>query len=545
VVDIKMNDGNNQNFVVSGGIGLISSRLNIEGPIVKDRGSFTLSARRTYADLFLKLSSDSLTKQARLYFYDINVKANYRINDKNRVFLSGYFGKDVMGLGSSFGLDYGNATGTLRWNHLFSEKMFSNTSFVISNYNYNIGVDINNNLNIVSRIQDDNVKQDFQYYINPDNKIKFGLNSTYHTIVPGAITTNTNSINLTNKYAWENAIYASHEIKLSDKLSTEYGLRLSSFSAVGPGDFFTYDADGNTIDSTHYASGKFAKTYFNLEPRLSVTCILNDKSSIKASYDRNTQNLHLISNSTSSNPTDLWIPSSKNVKPEIGDQVSLGYYRNFDDNKYEFSTEVYYKNSQNQIDYRDGAQLNFNDNVESQLLYGKGRAYGIEFYMKKSYGRLNGWFSYTLSRSEKKFVGINNGRFYPATQDRTHDISIVGMYTLSDKWSLSGTWVYYTGNAVTFPSGKYNVDGKVLNYYTERNGYRMPAYHRLDVGATYINKKTDKFESSWTFSIYNLYNRANAYTITFRTDPDDLTRTQAVQTTLFKIVPSISYNFKF
>jgi len=540
-----MNDGNNQNFVVSGGIGLISSRLNIEGPIVKDRGSFTLSARRTYADLFLKLSSDSLTKQARLYFYDINVKANYRINDKNRVFLSGYFGKDVMGLGSSFGLDYGNATGTLRWNHLFSEKMFSNTSFVISNYNYNIGVDINNNLNIVSRIQDDNVKQDFQYYINPDNKIKFGLNSTYHTIVPGAITTNTNSINLTNKYAWENAIYASHEIKLSDKLSTEYGLRLSSFSAVGPGDFFTYDADGNTIDSTHYASGKFAKTYFNLEPRLSVTCILNDKSSIKASYDRNTQNLHLISNSTSSNPTDLWIPSSKNVKPEIGDQVSLGYYRNFDDNKYEFSTEVYYKNSQNQIDYRDGAQLNFNDNVESQLLYGKGRAYGIEFYMKKSYGRLNGWFSYTLSRSEKKFVGINNGRFYPATQDRTHDISIVGMYTLSDKWSLSGTWVYYTGNAVTFPSGKYNVDGKVLNYYTERNGYRMPAYHRLDVGATYINKKTDKFESSWTFSIYNLYNRANAYTITFRTDPDDLTRTQAVQTTLFKIVPSISYNFKF
>ncbi|HEY4788717.1 MAG TPA: TonB-dependent receptor [Bacteroidales bacterium] len=545
VVDIKMNDGNDKNFGVSGGIGLIASRINVEGPLVKDRGSFTISARRTYADLFLFLSKDTLAKKARLYFYDINAKANYRINDNNRLFLSGYFGKDVLGLGSTYGLDWGNGTGTLRWNHLFNQRLFSNTSLIFSNYNYNVSVDVNNDLNIVSKIQDYNIKQDFQYYLNPDNQMKFGFNSTYYSLVPGAITANNNSFNLTNKNAWENALYFSHEAKLSPKIRTEYGLRLSSFSLLGPVYLYQYDEEGNTVDSTHYAGGKIVKTYVNLEPRVALTYLLPGNSSVKVSYDRNIQNLHLITNSTTSNPTSLWLPSSNNVKPEIADQFSVGYYRNFKNNMYEFSTEVYYKNLQNQIDYKDGAQLNYNENVESQLLYGKGRAYGIEFYLKKNYGRFNGWLSYTLSRSEKQINGINNNKYYPATQDRTHDVSIVGIYNLSPKWTLSGTWVYYTGNAVTFPSGKYMVDGTVLEYYTERNGYRMPSYNRLDLAATWIRKKTEKTESSWTFSIYNAYNRSNAYTITFRTDPDDPTKTQALQTTLFKIIPSVTYNFKF
>jgi hypothetical protein len=314
---------------------------------------------------------------------------------------------------------------------------------------------------------------------------------------------------------------------------------------LGPGNFYTYDIEGNTQDSIHYAAGKFIRTYLNLEPRIALTYLLSGSSSIKASYDRNVQNLHLITNSTTSNPTSLWLPSSNNIKPETSDQFSLGYYRNFNNNNIEFSTEIYYKNLNNQIDYKNGAQLNFNENVESQLLTGTGRAYGVEFYLKKNSGRLNGWLSYTLSRSEKKIDGINNNRYYPATQDRTHDISVVAIFNASKKWTLSGTWVYYTGNAVTFPSGKYQVAGRLLEYYTERNGYRMPAYNRLDLAATWMRKKTIHRESSWTFSVYNALNRSNAYTISFRKNPDDETKTQAIQTSLFKIIPSITYNFKF
>lgn len=545
VVDIKMNDGNNKNFGVSGGVGLIASRLNVEGPIIKDKGSFSISARRTYADLFLKLAKDTLANKSQLYFYDLNAKANYRINENNRIFLSGYFGKDVLGLGGSFGLDWVNSTGTLRWNHLFSQQLFSNTSLIFSNYNYNVNLNNNNNLSILSKIQNYSLKQDFQYYAGPDTKLKFGFNSIYYTIVPGAIRANTNSVNLNNKYAWENNMYCSHEIKLAEKLKTEYGVRLTTFSLVGPGNFYTYDPLGNTADTSSFGSGKFVKTYFTLEPRFSMTYSLSRNSSLKASYDRNVQNLHLISNSTSSDPTSLWLPSSNNIKPEIADQFSVGYYQNLKDNMFEFSTELYYKDLQNQIDYKNSARINFNENVESQLLYGKGRAYGLELYVKKKYGKFNGWISYTLSRTEKKFEEINNGKYYPATQDRTHDISVVGIYNLSSTWTLSSSWVYYTGNAVTFPSGKYKIDGQVLNYYTERNGYRMPAYHRLDVSATWVRKKTDTRESSWTFSIYNLYSRENAYTITFRQDPDNADRTQALQTSLFKIIPSITYNFKF
>lgn len=546
-LDIKMNDGNDKKISVNGGIGLISSRLTIEGPLISDKGSFIVSARRTYADLFLKLSKDTTLNQAQLYFYDFNAKANYKLDDNNRIFLSGYFGKDVLGLGNTFGINWGNSTATLRWNHLFSDRLFSNTSFIFSNYDYKIDINNGIDLNIISQIRDFSLKQDFQLFSGTNNTLKFGFNSIYHEIIPGAITASSDVDlkTLTNKYAWENAFYVSHQYTFSNKFSVEYGARLSAFSLIGPGNFYSYDSNGNPTDTTFYRAGQFVKTYFNLEPRATFNYILNQQSSVKASYSRNVQNLHLISNSTSGNPTDLWIPSSNNVKPEIADQVSLGYYRNFSDNLYEFSTEVYYKNLQNQIDYRNGAELNFNENIESQILFGSGRAYGLELFLKKKYGRFNGWISYDLSRTELKFDGINNGNYYPARQDRTHDISVVGMYELSKRWTLSATWVYNTGNAVTFPTGKYEIDGKTVLLYSNRNANRMPAYHRLDLGATWIIKKTKTFESSWTFSLYNAYGQENAYTITFENDQNDPTKTEAIQTTLFRFVPSFSYNFKF
>ncbi|OJV90973.1 MAG: collagen-binding protein [Bacteroidia bacterium 44-10] len=550
VLDIRMEEGSNQDLGVEGGIGLISSRLKIDGPIVKNKGSFSISGRRTYADLFLRLSSDEDINDAQLYFYDLNLKANYRINDRNRIFVSGYLGQDVLGLDDLFRFDWGNSTATLRWNHLFSERLFSNTSFIFSDFNYNIGFDFSStSAEIVSRIQDYNVKQDFQYYANTKNTLKFGFNSIYHRVVPGVFQIVRDGVpnrqDMPNVQGWENAVYISNEWKPSNRLSLQYGIRFSAFSVLGPGDFYSYDNSGNAIDTLSYSSGEFVKTYFNPEPRLAANYILNEKSSLKLSYGRNTQNLHLLSNSTTSNPTDLWITNSLNVKPQIADQVSAGYFRNFNNNMYEFSTEVYYKYMQNQIDYRDGAQLAFNQNVEAQLLYGVGRAYGIELFLKKSHGRINGWIGYTLSRTERKIDGINQGNWYTAKQDRTHDISIVANYELSRKWTLSANWIYYTGNAITFPSGKYEVGGNVVNYYTERNGYRMPAYHRLDIGATWITKKTEKFESSWNFSIYNAYGRENAYVINFRQDPDDASRTQAVQTSLFRWIPSVTYNFKF
>jgi hypothetical protein len=550
VLDIKMQDGNDKKYGVEGGIGIISSRLKVEGPIVKNKASFTISGRRTYADLFLKLSKDTSLNKSRLYFYDINAKANYEINNNNKLFLSGYFGKDVLGFGKSFGIDWGNTTATLRWNHLFSDKLFSNTSVIFSNYNYRIHIELSSTkAQIISRLQDWNLKQDYQYFFNSKNNIKFGFNSIYHKIIPGTVTRESdstiNELNLSDKYSWENAIYISHEYKTGNAFSIEYGLRLSSFSTIGPGDFYTYDEQGIAIDTMSYSSWEFVKTFINPEPRITMNYILGERSSIKAAYSRNIQNLHLISNSTTDNPTDMWIPSSNNVKPEIADQVSLGYFRNFKKNTYELSAEVYFKYLQNQIDYKDGAQTTLNENVESQLLFGKGRAYGVEIFFKKKYGKFSGWVGYTLSRTEKKIAGVNNGKYYPAKQDRTHDVSIVAIYNISKKWTISATWVYYTGNAVTFPSGKYEIAGNVVNYYTERNGYRMPAYHRLDLGATWQIKKKEKSEQSLNISCYNVYGRENAYSITFQQDPNDPTKTQAVQTTLFRWVPSVTYNFKF
>jgi len=550
VVDIKMNDGNNQQYHGSGGIGLISSRLNFEGPIVKDKGSFIISGRRTYADLFLKLSKDSTLNNNSLYFYDFNIKGNYKLNNSNRVYLSGYFGKDNLGFGSNFGIDYGNSTATARWNHIFNSRLFSNTSLIYSNYNYNIKINsTTNNIVIKSKIEDLSLKEDLQYYIQSNNKLNFGLEVIHHTISPGVVqasaSSSFNSQTLQNNYSFENAIYASDEISPTDRLKIVFGLRLSVFTILGPGTFNTYDSAGNITSSATYSTDQIVKTYINPEPRLSFSYQLNENSSLKAAYTRNVQNLHLLSNSATTNPTDLWIPSSLNVKPEIADLISFGYYRNFDDNQYEFSSEIYYKTMQNQIDYKNGAQLRANQNVESQLLFGNGKAYGLELFFKKKYGLLTGWISYTLSTTDRKINGINNDNWYPATQDEPNSFAIVAIYKAGKKWTLSANWVYNTGNAATFPNGKYEVNGITTFYYTNRNGYRFPAYHRLDFSATLQGKQTKKWQSSWTFSLYNVYGRENPYTITFQNDPNDPTKTQAVQTSLFRWVPSVTYNFKF
>lgn len=551
VLDIKMNDGNNQDYSVSGGIGLISAKLNVEGPIVKDKSSFLISGRRTYADVFLKLSPDSTINQNRLYFYDLNAKLNYTLGQKDRLYLSGYFGQDQLGVGESFGLSWGNATGTARWNHIFNSKMFSNTSLIFSNYNYKIKIRAGaNDFQIFSQIRDWNLKQEFQWYANSRNSVRFGLNSIFHTLRPGEITSSsTSSVNssaLQQRYSLENSIFGTNTWKASEKFSLTYGVRLTAFSILGKGDFFDMNSKGEITDTFNYKSGEIVKTYVNPEPRLAASYEFNESASVKASYVRNVQNMHLISNSTSNNPTDKWIASTNLIKPEIADQYSIGYYKNLADNKYELTLETYYKDMQNQIDYRNGADIFINsDAIESQLLFGKGRAYGLEMQFKKKVGKWTGWVSYTLSKTERKIDGISNNEWYNARQDRTHDISVVSTYQLNKKWTLSGNWVYYTGNAITFPAGKYTVNNQVVFYYTERNGYRMPAYHRLDLGATCVLKQTKKTLSELSFSVYNAYGRENAYTIEFRQSKSDPTRTEAVQTALFKFIPSVSYNFKF
>jgi len=549
VLDIKMNDGNSQKASVSGGIGLISSRLTVEAPIVKDRGSFMVSGRRTYADVFLKLSPDQELRGNKLYFYDLNLKGNYRISENDKVFLSGYFGRDNLGLGKAFGIAWGNATGTARWNHIFNQRLFSNTSFTFSNYDYSIKINSGDDFTIVSGIKDFNLKEDFQYSLNERNTLKFGFNAIYHTFIPGKISIEgksaVNDLEIEKKHAFENALYLSNEQKIADHLKISYGLRYSMFTAVGPGSVYTYDDDGNATDTTVYSKRQIQKNYGGFEPRLSANYMINEKSSIKASYVRTYQYLHLLSNSSTSSPTDLWMPTSKLVKPEIADQVALGYFRNFQENAYETSVEIYYKGLKNQIDYKNGADILLNPNVESQLVFGKGWSYGAEFFIKKKYGKLNGWIGYTWSRTERKFDDINEGKKFLARQDRTHDISVVAMYDLTEKLNVSATWVYSTGNAVTFPAGGYKVDNQNVPLYIGRNDYRMPANHRMDIGVTWIRKKTEKMESSWNLSLYNAYGRENAYTIDFKQNEDNPEKTEAVQVSLFRWIPSITYNFKF
>lgn len=549
VLDIKMNEGNSKRYNVSGGLGLISSRLNVEGPIIKDKASFLITGRRTYADVFLKATEQF--KENILYFYDLNAKVNYRLSKKDRLFLSGYFGRDKLGVGETFGIDWGNATGTIRWNRIVNEKLFSNTSVIFSSYDYNISIKSGNvDFDILSKIQDYNIKQEFQYFANTRNKIKFGANLIHHTITPGQIKANSdagiNTSILEPNKSLESAFFINNEYSLNENFTLNYGVRLSGFSLLGNGaDVYSFNEAGKVSDTTRYNKNSIYKTYWNVEPRVSFSYNYSKTAAIKAAYARNAQNIHLISNSTSSSPTDVWLSTTLNTKPEVSDQFALGWFRNFKDNAYELAVETYYKTMTNQIDYRNGANTNANELLEGELLYGIGRAYGLEFMLKKKQGKFTGWISYTLSKTERKIDGINNNDWYFAKQDRTHDLSLVGIYDINSKVSISALFVFYTGNAVTFPSGKYEINGQTQFSFTERNASRMPDYHRLDLGLTWYRKNTEKFESSWNFSLYNTYGRENAYSISFRENEEDPNITEAVQISLFKIIPAITYNFKF
>ncbi len=546
VLDIRTNDGNDKNFEGTGGVGLLDSRLTFDGPIVKDEGSFIISGRRTYADLFLHLSRDTTINRTSLYFYDLNVKANYTLGRKDRIFASAYFGRDNFNYPNVFGFNWGNTTATLRWNHVFGDNLFSNTSLIYSNYSYGntVGAGLLQFV-ITSGIRDYDMKSDFEYFIGTQSTMKFGINAIYHTFFPGSITSGPTgyAINpsVETRYATEDAVYFAHEFQLLPRLKFNYGLRGSLFSLLGPGTAYIFDEYGDEVSSTSYPAGKPIRTYTTLEPRVAANYSIDDESSVKTSYTRTTQYLHLLSNSTTTNPSDLWIPSSNNIPPQYADQVSLGYYRNFEENTYESSLEVYYKNMANLIDYRNGADFQLNPTVEGLLLTGRGWSYGAELLVRKHSGRLTGWLAYTLSKTMEQFPEINHGTAFPARQDITNDISVVGMYDLNDRWRFAATWVFQTGYPVTFPGGNYIVEGRLVPYYTERNGYRMPDYHRLDLSITYNFTKN----SNLNLSIYNVYNRQNAYAITFRQVRDDPTKTEAVQYTLFPIIPSLTYNFNF
>jgi len=558
VLDVQMNEGNSKKLGVSGGIGLISSRLTVEAPIIKDKASFIVSGRRTYADLFLVFAKNEAARKSTLYFYDLNGKANVKLTKKDKLFLSGYYGRDIFGFNDMMGFDWGNKTATLRWNHVFGNKLFLNSSLIYSKYDYKIGMNIGDfKMKIKSNIEDYNLKEDFTYFANTHNTIKFGGNVIQHTFSPGEMSfsnvsesdtssTPMEAINiLQGKRAVESSAYFSHELELSKYLKITYGLRYSDFAVLGTDSVYSYNDYQEVIDTTAFGKNEVVEHYGCFEPRLTMNFIINDANSIKASYARNSQYIHLLASSTSSTPMDLWIPSSTLVKPEIADQIALGYFFNFKENGYESSVEVYYKDMKNQIDYRGGADIMFNPHVEAELVFGKGRAYGVELFVKKRTGNLTGWIGYTLAKTERKFEDIDDAMWYPAKQDRTHDVSVVVMYNVTKKLNISSSWVYYTGNAITFPSGKYDMEGVVVPIYTSRNGYRMPNYHRMDLGITYTNKTVKNYESSWNLSAYNLYARKNAYSISFEQDENDPNKTNAVKLSLFRIIPSLTYNFKF
>jgi len=559
VMEVRMKEGNNQELHGQGGIGLISSRLTLEAPIVKDKASFLISGRRTYADLLMKaVSSDPDIDNTKLYFYDLNIKTNWRINQNNRLFLSGYFGRDIFKIleeEDQFGFSWGNATTTLRFNHVFNSRLFSNTSLIFSDYNYHIKLEEKGYtdffFDLGAGIQDLSLKNDFNYYMNDRHKINFGFDITHHTLKPSSFKSNDQDFeleakNLINRYALENAIYASDEYSLSDNLKIYYGLRYTHFIHLGGGDFTKYNAQGEVAFKKHYNRWEAIKTFHGFAPRVSVSYALNNQESVKLAYAKTYQFLHLMSNSSSSNPTDVWMPSGLNIPAQTSHQTSLGYFRNLKDGDLEFTAEIYYKTMQNVVDYKTGTRITLNPEVEKDLIYGHGKAYGLELLLRKKEGKLKGWISYTLSRSLKKFNGINKGKWFPARQDRIHDISAVVNYKLTPRTDLGAVWVYYTGNAVTFPAGFYEIDGYEYPYFTERNGGRMPNYHRLDLSITLHNKPGKKFRSSWNFSLYNAYGHLNPYIIYFNNDWTDKGHSlKAKQITLFRWVPSITYNFKF
>ncbi|KQB98848.1 TonB-dependent receptor domain-containing protein [Pedobacter sp. Hv1] len=549
VLDVKMNQGNVSKLTAAGDIGLVSSKLTLQGPIQKEKSSFLISGRRTYIDALLKFSPDKSISKNALYFYDLNAKLDFQLNPNNKLIIAAYSGSDKLGLSDVFNVSWGNTVASMQLKHRFSDRFTSTTTGSFNNYKNNIELNTTtNHLGFNTQIRDLSLKQDFLWLLNAKNSIKFGFKSVYHTVTPGQLditgTSNYNPVDYQQKYASENAIYAANNIQATDNLNISLGLRLSGFSILGSGNSLTVDEEGNITDVKNFQKGQVVKTYLNLEPRLAFSYLLNPQSSIKGSYERNVQNMHMISNSTSSRPTDKWMPSSNMIKPEIADQISLGYFRNLS-SSLDLTVESYYKVMQNQIDYRDGADLFNADAIETQLLYGKGRAYGLEISLKKKAGAFTGWISYTLAKSERQINGINDDNWYNVRQDRTHDVSIVGVYDISKKLSLSAVWVYYTGDAITAPTGKYKLDGQSFYYYSNRNADRMPNYHRLDISATLQLKKKKTFSSELNLSLYNAYGRKNAYSITFRESEQDSSKTEAVKTSLFQFLPSVSYCFKF
>jgi hypothetical protein len=569
VLDIYQKDGSSKGFHVNGGIGLISSRILVEGPLVKDKGSFLIGGRSSYAHLFLKLSEEQKNNSA--YFYDLNTKLSYKLNPNNNLYLSGYFGRDVFSLNKSFTNIYGNSTLNLRWNHLFSDKLFSNLSLIYSDYYYGLDLDFVG-FKWDSGIKNYNIKYDFKNYISDSFKLNYGVNAIYYDFNPGTIKPSNadsgiNFDQIDKKYAFEPALYINADHEISDKISLSYGLRYSMFYRLGQSTVNIYENDNpvtfnpdlqiyekaTPIGTKFYDKNKVIESFNNLEPRFSFAYQINDDQSVKASYNRMVQYLQLISNTSSPTPLDVWTPSDNFIKPQIADQVALGYFKNFKDGMYSLEVETYYKKVKNRLDYIDGANLIANKAIEQVILNGQLRSYGLEVMLRKNEGRFNGWISYTLSKSEQQTpgrtaieTGINNGAWYNSVYDKLHNIAITSSYNLNEKWSFGANFALQTGQPVTYPNGQYEYLGIVVPSYGLRNENRLPAYHHLDIAATLTPRKNidRNWKGEWVFSIYNLYNRKNAASINFRQNTDTGAN-EAVKTSIFGIVPAVSYNFKF
>lgn len=553
LLDVRMKEGNNKKFSGAGGIGTISSRLTLEGPIFRNRTSYIVSGRRTYADLFLPLAKDEVLKKSKLYFYDLNAKVNHIFNDKNRIFLSGYLGNDVFS-NKYAGMKFGNKTFTLRWNHLFSPRLFSNTTLMQSNFNYQISTpegDVNS-FQWISRMNDYSAKVDFNYYLTPDITLRFGVSSVLHKFSPGSAKglgeeSFFTEIILPDMYALENGIYLSAEQSAGKHWRFKYGLRVSTFHNIGEAWVYHYNDNYQVYDSTFYDTGEFYNHYVTAEPRIAVTFILDTLSSLKASYSRTTQFVHLAQNSTAGTPMDIWFPSSPNVSPQLCDQIAVGYFRNFLNDQVETSIEVYYKKIDHAIDFKDHANLLLNKYLEGELRFGTANAVGLEVLLRRNEGRFNGWISYTLSKTLREFDEINYGNPYPAPYDRPHNVSVVLNYEITRRLWTSANWVYGTGLPVTFPTGRFEYMGSIAPVYSDRNSYRMPDYHRLDLSISFQSK--DRPDRKWNYdlnlSVYNAYARKNAWAINFVQDEEDPTITYAEMTYLFSIVPALTFNFNF
>jgi hypothetical protein len=562
VVDVAMKEGNINKLQIDGGIGLIASRFSIQGPLVKGKASFILSARRTYADAiakpFIKKTSDFYG--SGYYFYDVNAKMNYRFSEKDRLYLSGYFGRDVFTFNNakrSFktNIPWGNSTATLRWNHVFNRRLFANATLVYNDYKFKFAASQDNfEIGLSSGIRDLNFKTDLDYYPLPDHKLKFGGQFTYHKFIPNVVTGKSDSIifkpnNEGVKYATETALYIQDDWEAGQKLKINYGLRWSTFTQIGPYTRFTRDADQNPIDSIKYKSLETVKSYGGLEPRVTFRFALDDETSLKAAATRNLQYIHLVSNAASTLPTDLWVPSTYVVKPQISWLYSAGIFKNFKDNTYETSLELYYKDMQNQIEYKEGYTPGLSD-PERDFVFGKGWSYGAEVLINKLRGRLTGWIGYTLSWTWREFPLLNEGEKYPVKYDRRHDLSVVSSYEVNKKWKFGAVFVYGTGNAITLPERFYIINGVLTQEYSKLNQYRMKSYHRLDLSATYtpVPKKKKRVSGYWVLSIYNAYSRLNPYFIYFDqagSPAGGNLQVEARQVSLFPILPAITWNFKF